>query len=58
MGPLGIYITMMLVVLLFAIAIRFVVKVVTRRCHQCGEHVTLGRQRCQACGYRFDQSRW
>jgi hypothetical protein len=49
---------MMLVVLALGIAIRILVKVVTRKCHECGAKVEMGRQRCQVCGYRFDESRW
>ena len=58
MGPLGIYITIMLVVLVLGILIRILVRVVTRACPECGAKVELGRQRCQVCGYRFDESRW
>ncbi len=25
----------------------------TRKCHQCGAQVELGRSKCQACAYRF-----
>jgi tRNA(Ile2) C34 agmatinyltransferase TiaS len=58
MGPLGIYITIMIAVLMLGIAIRLLVRLVTRTCHECGAKVEVGRQRCQICGYRFDESRW
>ena len=25
----------------------------TRKCHQCGAQVELGRSKCHACAYRF-----
>jgi hypothetical protein len=25
----------------------------TRKCHQCGAQVELGRSKCQTCAYRF-----
>jgi hypothetical protein len=52
-GPLAIYISFVVLLIAFSIAVRIYRHTVTRKCHQCGSMVELGRQRCPVCDYRF-----
>jgi hypothetical protein len=51
--PLAIYVSFVVVLVAFSIAVRIWRHQVTRKCHMCGAKVELGRQRCQVCNYRF-----
>jgi len=53
MPPLGIYAICFAVMLAFSIAIYINRYYATRKCHQCGAQVELGRSKCHACTYRF-----
>ena len=53
MNPLYIYITFVVILIAFSIAVRVYRHTTMRKCHQCGSMVELGRSRCQVCDYRF-----
>jgi hypothetical protein len=52
-GPLGIYASMVALLLALSIAVRIWKHVPTRKCHLCGAQVELGKGSCQVCNYRF-----
>jgi hypothetical protein len=53
LGPLAIYISVIVVLIALSIAVRIWRHHPTRKCHLCGAQVELGRARCQVCNYRF-----
>jgi transposase len=54
MGPLAIYISMLVFVLVVLILVRIYHRPATRLCHLCGARVEIGKSRCQVCGYQFE----
>ena len=57
MGPLAIYISILVVLLIVSILARVFRHVPTRTCPLCDAKVELGRARCQVCHYRFSTAR-
>ena len=53
MGPLAIYISFVVLLIALSIAVRIYRHTTTRKCHQCGAQVELGRRKCQTCEYGF-----
>ena len=53
MGPLAIYISMVVALIALSLAVRIWRHTPTRKCHLCDSAVELGRRRCQVCGYEF-----
>jgi hypothetical protein len=53
MPPIVIYGICAAIMLGFSIAVYINRYYATRKCHQCGAQVELGRSKCQACTYRF-----
>ena len=53
-GPLAIYMSVAVLLLALSIAVGIWKHTAVRKCHRCGAMVELGRIRCQACGYRFE----
>ena len=53
MPPLGIYAICFGVMLVLSIGVYINRYYATRKCHQCGAKVELGRSKCHACAYRF-----
>ena len=53
MGPLGIYAICAFVMVVLSIGVYINRYYATRKCHQCGAQVELGRSKCHACTYRF-----
>ena len=53
MGPLAIYISVVVALIALSIAVRIWRHHPTRKCHLCGAQVELGRRKCQVCGYEF-----
>lgn len=58
MGPLAIYISVIVVLLLLSIAVRIWKHAPTRKCPQCDAQVEIGRAACQICAYRFTTARY
>jgi hypothetical protein len=53
MPALGIYAICFGVMLVLSIGVYINRYYATRKCHQCGAKVELGRSKCHACAYRF-----
>jgi hypothetical protein len=53
MGPLTIYIAIVVLLLGLSLAVRIWKHTPTRRCPLCESRVEIGRSRCQVCGYNF-----
>jgi predicted amidophosphoribosyltransferase len=57
-GPLALYSSVILALIVLGILLRVYQRIVTRVCPMCDARVELGRRWCQQCGYKFDTSRW
>ncbi len=53
MTPLGVYAICLGILLALSIGVYVNRYYATRKCHQCGAQVELGRSKCQTCAYRF-----
>lgn len=53
MGPLAIYTILALTMVALSIGVWWNRYFATRKCHQCGAQVELGRRKCQVCEYGF-----
>jgi hypothetical protein len=53
MPPIGIYAICTAVMIALSIAVYINRYYATRKCHQCGAQVELGRSKCHECTYRF-----
>jgi transposase len=52
-GPLAIYISVVVALIALSITVWILRHTPTRKCHLCGAQVEIGRRRCQVCGYEF-----
>ena len=57
MEPLTVYVTLFTLFVILGVLVVAFRHRITRVCPQCGTKVELGRQRCQACAYRFSTAR-
>jgi len=53
MEPIAIYFIVATTMLALSIGVWWNRYVATRKCHQCGAQVELGRRKCQTCEYGF-----
>ena len=53
MPPFAIYLICFGVMFVLSIGVYINRYYATRKCHQCGAQVELGRSKCQTCAYRF-----
>jgi len=53
MTPLTVYAICFGIMMALSIGVYINRYYATRKCHQCGGQVELGRRKCQACEYRF-----
>jgi hypothetical protein len=53
MSPIILYILILMVPLVLAVALRYLIVVPRRDCLQCGRSVAVTAPKCRHCGYRF-----
>ncbi len=53
MSPLALYVTVIAIVLVLAVALRFLILVPTRACIQCDKVVAVTAPSCRHCGHRY-----
>ena len=53
MGPLALYGSVVLAVIVLAIIMRFVIVVPRRDCLNCGASIAASAPKCRRCGYRY-----
>jgi hypothetical protein len=58
MGPLAIYVSLLVFFVLAGGAVWIWRHVPTRSCPQCEARVEIGKARCQSCGYKITSARY